>query len=197
MVCAFVPYLGNLWLTQGDKEFFLCFILELLQLYIIHLVLCDILSSFLYTVQGTIGVLFLFFFFAYKCPTVPTSFFHFLSPLAPLILCYQLLSLYSVFQESYLTLTLAKNWVLSLCNKTFEGFRKNEREGKKERARQTDCPLTIFGLPAWCASLREHEPLAQPRLRERSESGVLPGEGIIRRRLRNRARDNPHCIRLS
>lgn len=30
------------------------------------------------------------------------------------------------------------------------------------------------------ASLREHEPYMQPRLKEQSEPGILPGEDIIR-----------------
>lgn len=32
----------------------------------------------------------------------------------------------------------------------------------------------------WAASLREYEPYTQPRLKERSEPGILPGEGVIR-----------------
>ena len=47
------------------------------------------------------------------------------------------------------------------------------RKGNKKQNRKS-----IENL--WAASPREHKPYTQPRLKERSEPGILPGEGVIR-----------------
>ena len=82
-------HIQKVWLIQGHKDIFLCFVLEHLLFYIEHSGLWYILRTCLYMVQGIVKVL---FFLAYQCPTVPAPFFNSLTPFAPLALYEQFIS---------------------------------------------------------------------------------------------------------
>ena len=82
-------HIQKVWLIQGLKDIFLCFVLEHLLFYIEHSGLWYILSTCLYMVQGIVKVLFVL---AYQCPTVPAPFFNSLTPFAPLALYEQFIS---------------------------------------------------------------------------------------------------------